>query len=458
MAITNIHPIYVTLSKAIDYILNEEKTDNGMLVSTLGCTPNGKKASKEFDNIRKLGTGKTTILAQHLVQSFKPGEITPEQAHQIGLELADKLLGNSFQYIIATHIDKHNIHNHIIFNEVNCFDYLSFETTHNRGRRIAETIQNYNDELCLKNGLSVIQNPKLGKGKSYYEWQQDKLGKSWMSKLRYAIDETIMQSSNFDEFLKKIKEKEIECIYTPENVIKIKFRMTVNGQEKFSRGRTLGWYYDEPQIRKRIEQYQFLQTGESGRDYKTKIIDTSKDIFQTSKGLLHWADLQNMKEASRLINFLTTQNLHSQQELESKATATYNERMILVSNLNKMQNKIDEMSDTIKLLKAYKKYKPIYELYQKSFNKSKYKKDNALAIDKYENIVKTLTKLYPNKTLPNLENLEKERRILIDKRTQMNNDYKKIVNNLKEIEYAQTSIQEYLKTVSNAKSKKSELE
>lgn len=91
---------------------------------------------------------------------------------------------------------------------------------------------------------------KNGKGKCYYEWQQDQLGKSWKSRLRYVIDETIMESESFDNFLKKLCEKDIECIYTPDNLIKIKFRMTVQGQERFARGKTLGWYYDEPQIRR----------------------------------------------------------------------------------------------------------------------------------------------------------------------------------------------------------------
>ena len=125
-------------------------------------------------------------------------------------------------------------------------------------REVFEKLRNINDDLCRENNLSVIENPK-NKGKCYYEWQQDYLGTSWKSKLRYIIDETIMQCTNFDEFLILIKSKKVECVYTPNNVVKIKFRL--EGQERFSRGRTLGWFYDEPQIRKRIEQYQFLKIG-----------------------------------------------------------------------------------------------------------------------------------------------------------------------------------------------------
>lgn len=263
-----------------------------------------------------------------------------------------------------------------------------------------------------------------------------------------------MQSENFDDFLAKIRAKNIECVYTPENVIKIKFRM--EGQERFARGRTLGWYYDEPQIRRRIEQYKFLKTGVSSRTIHTKIIDTSKDVFQTSKGLLNWAEIKNMQEVSRLINFLSTHNIGSEKELESKATSTYNNRMIVVSSLNEIQRKIDELSDQIKLLRAYKKYKPVYDGYKQSGMNKKYKKDNALAIEKYESVVKTLTELYPDKKLPSLENLERERTALIEKRKNLNDDYKNIVAELKEIEYAQTSIRAYMKNLEQSAVKKNE--
>lgn len=283
------------------------------------------------------------------------------------------------------------------------------------------------------------------------------MGKSWKSKLRNAIDQTIMECDNFDDFLSKIRAKNIECVYTPDNVIKIKFRM--EGQERFSRGRTLGWYYDEPQIRKRIEQYQFLKTGVSGRSIRTKIIDTSTEIFQTSKGLLNWAELKNMQEVSRLINFLAEHHIHSEQELENRATSAYNDRMILVSSLNNTQGKIDDISDRIKLLRAYKKYKPVYDGYRKSGLSKKFKKENASAIEKYESVVKNLNELYPDKKLPSLESLERHRTDLIAKRNQMNEEYKRIVSDLKEIEYAKTSVNEYLKNMNHTQHRNnSELE
>ena len=455
MAITNIHSIKTTLDKSIAYIINPSKTENGIYVNSYGCSADCQKATEEFLTIRNMGTGRGDILALHIHQSFKGDEVTPEQAIKIGEELAEKFLKGKFQYIIATHTNTDNIHNHIIFNNVSFTDFRTFQYTENRQKCCWKNLRNASDELCREHNISVIENPKES-GKCYFEWQQDIQGKSWKSKLRIIIDETIMESDNFEDFLDRIRKKNIECVYTPENKIKIKFRM--QGQERFARGKTLGWYYDEPQIRRRIEQYRFLQTGVSQKAVKTKIIDTSSDVFQTSKGLLHWAEIQNMKETSKIINFLSVNNIRSETELESKATATYNERMMTVMSLNKMQQEIDSLSDTIRLLRAYKKYKPVYDGYKNSNKSKRYFKEHQVDIEKYEGIVRQMNNMYPNKKIPNLENLESQKRSLIQQRSEMNDTYKRIVAELKEIEFAQTTINDYIKNMNRSQKRKQELE
>lgn len=451
MAISKLSPIKSTLSLAIDYILDPDKTEDGKYTYSYGCALNAEEAEKQFLDIRSFGTGKGNTLAKHIKLSFKGKEVSPEQAMIIGNELADKLLKGKYQYVLACHTNTENTHIHIIFNNIDFENYRSFEYQENRNKMSWRNLRKINDELCEKYGLSVIENPQTGKGKCYYEWQQDALGKSWKAKLRYAIDEAIMQSTDFDDFLKNIRAKNIECVYTPQNVIKIKFRMTDDGQERFARGRTLGWYYDEPQIRKRIEQYQLLKTGISGKNHKTNIIDTSTNYFQTSKGLLNWANVQNMKEASKLINFLTTHNLQSQDELESSATLKYNSRMVIVSKLNQTQNRINELGDIIAMLRTYNKYKPIHDKYRQAKDREKFKKENATVLKKYSDIAKDLLKLFPDKKLPNLEKLLNEKDKLIAQIKNMNEEYKQIISELKEIEYAQQALNDYLKTVDKTK-------
>lgn len=435
------HPIYSTSSRAVEYIINPDKTDDGLLTYSYACDVNN--IDEDFEKIRNAGTGKGYVLAQHIHQSFQGKEVSPEIALQCGIELADKFLKGNYQYVVATHINTNNIHNHIIFNNISFDNFRSFEYQDNRNKCAWKNLRKLNDEICKEHNLNVIINPQEKSGKCYYEWQQDCKGKSWKSKLRFAIDNAIMESSSFDNFLKVLEGKNIECKYTPQNVIKIKFRM--KGQERFARGRTLGWYYDEPQIRKRIEQYNLLKNGILDRTVKTNLINTN--VFQTNKGLLRWAEVKNMKEVSKMINFLTTHNFSSEKDIENTQTSKYNDRMIIVQNLNIIQNKIDDLSDVIKLLRTYKKYKGIHYEYTNSINKIKYKKDHAVALNKYNDAVKKLVNLYPDKKIPSLENLEKEKSKLLAEVKGLNEEYKSIVQELEELEKARQTINDYVKSI-----------
>ena len=134
MATTKIVSIRATEAKAIAYIANPEKTNNGKLIYTNGCSNNPYEASRDFEQIRKLGTGRNQILSHHFIQSFSPGEITPENALQVGIELCREFLGNEYQYYLAVHNDKEHIHLHCIFNNVNMIDGLTFETHEKQGK------------------------------------------------------------------------------------------------------------------------------------------------------------------------------------------------------------------------------------------------------------------------------------------------------------------------------------
>lgn len=203
MARTEIHPIKTILNLAIDYIINPAKTNDYELCSTYECSLHC--ASLDFEDEFLKGTGRAKCLAQHMVQSFKPGEVSPEEAHRIGRELCDKFLKGNYQYVISTHVDRDHIHNHIIFNNVSLNDHKTFETLENRGANSYENLRRISDELCEEHGLSVIENPERGTGKCYYEWQQDKLGKSWKSSLRADIDSAVKQSANYEEFLSNMQ-------------------------------------------------------------------------------------------------------------------------------------------------------------------------------------------------------------------------------------------------------------
>ena len=150
MAVTKTHPIKSTLKAAIDYICNPDKTDGKLLVSSFGCS--AETADIEFAWTRRHAIDKGTNLGRHLIQAFEPGEVTPEEAHRIGMELAREVLGGKYEFVLTTHIDKDHVHNHLIFNAVDFVDYHAYKSY----KRIYYDMREVSDRLCKENGLSVI--------------------------------------------------------------------------------------------------------------------------------------------------------------------------------------------------------------------------------------------------------------------------------------------------------------
>lgn len=149
MAITKIHPIKSTLKKAIDYIADPAKTDDKLLVSSFGCAV--ETADLEFEKTRLLAMQKGNNLAHHLIQAFEPGEVSYAQAHEIGRQLADEILGGKYEYVIATHINKEHCHNHIIFCAVDFAEHTTaLDVT------IQAQILKLMDKLVKEQGASLI--------------------------------------------------------------------------------------------------------------------------------------------------------------------------------------------------------------------------------------------------------------------------------------------------------------
>ena len=192
-----------------------------------------------------------------MIQSFAPGEVTPEQAMQIGEELCDRYLKGDYQYVIAVHHDKSHLHCHIIFNNTNLYNGLSFTTEHNQGRKSERAwaeLREISDEICAEHGISVIE--PIGKGVSHYENEMQKEGKSWKEKLRNMLREIISYSRSFEDFLKNCTDSGIEYVYTPQNKVKLKFKLSGDGQQRFTRAETLGEGFTVESITEQIAEIQ----------------------------------------------------------------------------------------------------------------------------------------------------------------------------------------------------------
>ena len=239
MAVTKTHPIKSTLKAAIDYICNPEKTDGKLLVSSYGCA--AETADIEFSWTRRHAIDKGTHLGRHLIQAFEPGEVTPEEAHEIGMELAKEILGGRYEFVLTTHTDKNHIHNHLIFNAVSFSDHKHYHSN----KRSYHEIQSASDRICKEHGLSVII-PGKDKGKSYIEHQAARAGTSYKAALRKAIDRLIPGCADFEDLLLRLQREGYE----------IKRRKYVScrapGQERFTRMKTLGVDYSEETIISRI--------------------------------------------------------------------------------------------------------------------------------------------------------------------------------------------------------------
>lgn len=192
-----------------------------------------------------------------MIQSFAPGEVTPEQAMQIGEELCDRYLKGDYQYVIAVHNDKDHLHCHIIFNNTNLYNGLSFTTEHNQGRKSERAwaeLREISDEICAEHGLSLID-PK-GKGVSYLELLKQQEGKSWKEKLRVRIAEVMLYSRDFADFLNNCTSARIEYVYTPQNKYKLKFKLSDDGQQRYTRAETLGEGFTVESITEQIAEIQ----------------------------------------------------------------------------------------------------------------------------------------------------------------------------------------------------------
>lgn len=212
MATTKIIKVKVNPKATIQYITNPEKTDGKMLVSYEGCTEENAAVMFDLALQGKRKQRKDSVLAYHFIQSFSPDDdLTPEEAHEIGEQFMEQLFHGKYSFVCATHEDKKHLHNHFVI----CAAERGMTGRKlNDDLALLHKIQRVNDKLCRENGLSVITQ-KRGHGKKHNEWQmeQEAPGSSQKSRLQKMIDEAIEKASDFDDFIRLMKEQSVEISY-----------------------------------------------------------------------------------------------------------------------------------------------------------------------------------------------------------------------------------------------------
>ena len=378
MAITKTHPIKSTLKAAIDYICDPTKTDGKLLVSAYGCT--AETADIEFGWTRRHAIDKGYNLGRHLIQAFSPGEVSPEEAHEIGMQLAKEILGGKYEFVLTTHVDKGHIHNHVIWNAVSFVDHKHYHSN----KRSYHFIRRTSDRLCQEHGLSVTV-PGQDKGKSYIEHTAAKGGTSYKAKLKAAIDRLIPACKDLEDLLSRLQQEGYE-------IKRGKYiSCRASDQERFTRLKTLGIDYTEEAISSRIAGGSRPSRKPKQRDDRIKLL---MDIqSKQGAGLQHWAKLQNLKEAAKTVNFITEHGIDSYEELESKLAALTDARDRSLASIKETESRIADLALIDKYATTYRKYKPLYEKYKRSPDKEKFLRGHESKIILFEAAARELKRL-----------------------------------------------------------------
>ena len=433
MAVTKIKPVKSTLSKALDYIENPDKTDGKMLISSFGCSY--ETADIEFGYTLSQALDKGNNLAFHLIQSFAPGEVDYEKAHEIGKQLADAVTKGQHEYVVTTHIDKGHIHNHIIFCAVNFVDHHKY----NSNKRSYYGIRNMSDKLCRENGLSVVVPGKGSKGKSYAEYQAEKTGTSWKGKLKTTVDALIPQVSSFEELLTRLQAAGYEI--KPGKYVSCR----APGQERFTRLKTLGADYTEEAIRERIAGRR-TKVAKAPREQRgvSLLIDIENSIKAAqSKGYEQWAKIHNLKQAAKTMNFLTEHKIEQYADLVSRIEEMAAESGQAADALKNAEKRLADMAVLIKNVSTYQKTKPVYDAYRKARNREKYRAGQEQAIILHEAAARSL-KATGIAKLPNLAALQSEYEALQAQKEALYADYGKLEKKVREYDIIKQNIDNIL--------------
>ena len=437
MAVTKIKAIRGTLSKAIAYILNPEKTDEKLLVSSYGCA--SETAAREFEWTRKIaeqkGMNPVRIIARHVIQSFEIGEVTPELAHEIGKQFADEILGGKYEYVLTTHIDKDHVHNHLIFNAVDFVDYHAYKSY----KRIYYDMREVSDRLCKENGLSVIP-PSQNKGMSYKEYTEAKRGTSWKQKLKQTIDRLVITAKDYDDFLRLMQEAGYEI--KPGKYISFR----AEGQERFTRSKTIGENYTEERIKERIAG---RTPRKSQRQTTPKGISLIGDIQERirlidSKGYEHKAKLTILKEAARTLNYLTENNLLQYADLEKKVEDVHISYDRTGKELKAVEARLREVQPLIKNISNYQRLKPVYDAFQKAKDKPGFKAKHEAELVIFEAARSTLLAMQGDEKLPSLKTLQAEQQRRLEEQQRLYDERAKLKKEEKKIETIKSNVDTFL--------------
>ena len=451
MATTRIIPMHRNKGKTLshcltartDYAKNPEKTHDGELVSSFACDPQTVDAEfllfkREYKSI----TGRSherDVIAYQVRQSFRPGEITPEEANRVGYEFAARFLKENHAFIVATHIDKAHIHNHIIWNSTSLDCTCKFRNFWGS----TKAIQRLSDTICLEHGLSIIENPK-GKGVHYGKWLGEQKQPSLRDQLRTAIDAALERKpANLEALARLLQESGVD--------IKAGRQLSLRGenQKRFIRLRSLGEGYSKEEIQAVISGKNLHKSkGGSAKAPAPKqfqmLIDIQAKMAEgKTVGYEKWAKKFNRKEAARTVILL-----------KEKGLGNYDD---LTAHIENLSARFDALSDSIKVaekrmvevqalqqhIKNYRNTRQIYIEYRKSGYSKKFFEEHRQEITIHKAAKQAFDELQITK-LPSMQSLYEEFHQLAVQKKQDYAEYRQIRKEKEELLIAKRTVETIL--------------
>ncbi len=444
MAATRIMPCHIgngktilsSIKESLDYGKNPDKTRDGEFISSYECSP--QTAEYEFLISKKqyeYTTGrsqnkKNDILFYQIRQSFKPDTIIPEKANQIGYELAMRFTKGKHAFIVATHEDKKHIHSHIYFNSTTLDCTKKFKNFWGSAR----AVRRLSDQICIENGLSIIENPKPNK-KHYGSWLGDKKKPSNRDILKQDIDNILTENpKDFEEFLHLMK----EIGYTIKQGKNLTF-----SHSKFNRSircSSLKGNYTEDILKERIEkkidekQEKFLDDNVNIEPIKINlIIDIQNSIkAKNSPGYERWAKVFNLKQAAQTLIYLQENNINEYEKLTNSISEKKSLQSSLSEKIKSIEKRLNEIRDLQKHIGNYGKTKEIYTQYRKSGYDKSFLESFEEKIILHESAKKAFNALGVKK-LPSIKALKTEYAELKSEKNKLYSEYKKTKDEVKKL-------------------------
>ena len=441
MATTRLMPLHVgkgrdistAIADIIDYVENPQKTDFGKFIYGYECDTRVADAEfllskRQYFNQTGRSQGADDVIAYHLRQAFKPGEVTPEEANQIGRELALKLTKGNHAFVVCTHIDKHHVHNHIIINSTTLDCQKKFRNFWGS----TWAIRRMNDKLCLEHGLSIVEDPKPSRD-HYGTWLGNKKQPSFQEQIRRAIDAALEEKpKDFEEFLKKLEAAGIEV-----NRERKHLRFRVPGQENYTRCDTLKGDYTEQAIKERIAGTRTVKPRRTSPQKPVSKVGLLVDIEAAIRagkgpGYERWAKVFNLKQLSQAVIYLKEHGNMSYEDLQERTTAVTANFNALSAQIKDLESQMSANGELQKQIVNYAKTRAVYIEYRKAGYSKKFRSEHEAEILLHQAAKKHFDSVGITK-LPSVKSLREEYAGLLEQKRKAYAAYKQARTEMKEL-------------------------